>query len=102
MDVISQKSSWHCLVQKKFEKMYDRWSVFWTMIPLSSYERDMSDDLNFVIEQYEGDAIVNLKVEVGTPAYNALVTYTFLNHLPIIPTLHRVKISGEVVRILNP
>lgn len=58
---------------------------------LSSYEHNISDELNNAIRSRHGDAAVNIKLSI-----NAEWGYEIL--LPFIPTVAIASISGEVVR----
>ena len=83
-----------------FSKCYERWSLFWTLIPLSAYERDISDDLNEAIRAAGGDGAVNFQARVTTPKINSLLSATLLSILPLTPSVHRVYVSADIISLM--
>ncbi|HNT51914.1 MAG TPA: hypothetical protein PKH19_00830 [Candidatus Syntrophosphaera sp.] len=82
-----------------FKRDYERWSVFWSFIPLSRLERDISADLNAAISAAGGEAAVNLQVNVGNNNLNRLLSFTLLALMPITPSVHRVSVTADIVRL---
>ena len=82
-----------------FSRNYESWSLGWSLIPLTPLQKDISDDLNAAIREAGGDAAVNLKVSVGIGNLNRLLAFSMLALLPVTPSVHRVRVTADIVRI---
>lgn len=77
-----------------FEISWRNWTLFWTLLPLSGDERDLSRELDAKVEEASGVAIVNLKV---TAKEDPL--WFLLSLVPIYPSSVGVVVRGDVVRL---
>jgi len=76
-----------------FSFVVRRWSLLWTLLPLSSRQVDLSDRLEHEIRAAGGDAIVNLTFRVSE---DPLAWFTLL--LPLLPSRVPVEVEGRIVR----
>lgn len=72
-----------------------RWSILWTIIGFSSYNKDVSAPLNKIIEKYNADAIINFKI---APTSSGLLNF-FGTYIPIIPTYITAEMKGKLVKL---
>lgn len=69
------------------------WAVFWTLIPLSSKIVDLSGELNNLLAQYQGDAVVNLTVMTQGDWW-----WYFTSLMPVIPDYQWIVVEGDIAR----
>jgi hypothetical protein len=79
-----------------FDFSVSKWSLFWTLIPLSG-DPDISDDLNKIIKEKGGDAIINLQVNVSGVAGS--IPNFLASVVPIIPGVVTASITGDVIKV---
>lgn len=79
-----------------FNFSVSKWTLFWTLIPLSG-DPDISNDLNKIIKEKGGDAIINLQVNVSAGAGS--IPNFFASVIPIIPGVVTASITGDVVKV---
>ena len=94
MNTITNKNY---VVVHSFEYSVTKWSTLWGLISLSG-AMDISSDLNNIIKENNGDAIVNLKIGSHLPLYNACNLITIAGPI-IIPSSISVTVSGDVVQL---
>lgn len=70
-------------------------SMFYKALPLDSEEWDITPLINEQLDKYNGEAVINFKVEGETPFF--LLGY-FGALIPFIPNYVSVTIKGEVVK----
>lgn len=75
-----------------------KWSIFWTLIPISS-DVDISEQLNKELQDNNGDAIVNLEVEANTSLNGGPFINLFASIVPIIPSVVSAQVRGEVIKV---
>jgi len=75
-----------------FEFSVSKSTIAWTLIPLSK-DPDISEKLNSIIEEKNGDAIINLQVYT---TQNPLICLGSI--IPIIPTPISATIKGYVIK----
>lgn len=81
-------------VVQHFHLEESHWSCFWGLLPLQRRLHDISDALNQQLEQWQGDAIVNLTVETKPrPGLVALLSW-----IPLTPIVSTAIVEGDVVR----
>ncbi len=81
-----------------FKTSFSRWSVFWTIIPFSAYEKDVSMELDNLIKKHEGNAIVNLTAKPDLHALNLFLQFFIGTFIPVIPSAITIYVEGDVVR----
>lgn len=79
-----------------FEFSVSRWALFWTLIPLSG-NPDISADLNKIIKEKGGDAVINLQINVSGVAGS--IPNFFASIVPIIPGVVTATVTGDVVKV---
>jgi hypothetical protein len=84
-------------VIKEFNFTVSKWYLFWTIIPLSS-DVDISEKLNKIIEENDGDGIVNLQVSTAAEGFGDLFNFPSML-IPILPSFVMAEISGEVIKV---
>jgi len=82
----------------KFEFGISKWSMFWTLIPLTK-DPDVSDKLNSIIKEKGGDAVVNLQIYTGTMQNGAVFVNFFSSVVPLLPGVAFATVSGDVVKV---
>lgn len=78
---------------------YTTCSMLWTIIPLKSRTRDISELVNEEVSKREGEAVVNLRVEAS-----AMVS-SVLSLFGVLPDCNTVRVRGDIVqrvRSLSP
>jgi len=70
-----------------------RWSLFWTLLPLSSRVVDLSDLLEERIRAAGGEAVVDLTLKVFEDPLSVLTLF-----VPVVPSRVSVHVAGDVVR----
>jgi hypothetical protein len=75
----------------EFHADYTACRMFWTLVPIKSGHRDISDDVNQQVAQAHGEAVVNLSVESAATVWNII---TFLG---VLPDCGKVDIRGDIV-----
>ncbi|MDP2207863.1 MAG: hypothetical protein Q8K98_03680 [Bacteroidota bacterium] len=75
-----------------------KWTLFWTIIPLSS-NPDISEKLNAAIKEKNGDAVVNLKVNTSSMLGGAAFVNFFSSPIPVLPGLVVANVSGEIIKV---
>jgi hypothetical protein len=77
------------------------WNLAYGLIPLNQAEEGISNYLNSIVEEYNGDGIINLTLTIEQGASNKI--YSFLMYLPslipIFPSSVRITVTGEVVKL---
>lgn len=84
-----------------FEFKETSWSIFYGLIPLSQ-NGDMSIKLNEIIDQHNGDGIVNLQISIEEGAVNKMYSFLFMylpGIIPVLPSSAGILLSGEVVKL---
>ena len=76
-----------------FRFRLSNWAMFWSLIPLSSKVVDLSGELNGLLAQHQGDAVVNLTVLTQGDWW-----WYFTSILPIIPDYQWIVIEGDIAR----
>lgn len=94
MNIINNKDY---VVVHSFEFSTTKWATLWGLISLSG-SLDISKDLNDIIKDNNGDAIVNLKIGSHLPLYNACNLITIVGPI-IIPSSINISVSGDVVQL---
>jgi len=77
-----------------FSLSLPKWTIFWSLVPLSDPDHDLSKELQSIIERSGGDAIVNLTVETSGNLLSILACL-----IPVIPSSAGVVIEGDVVKM---
>jgi hypothetical protein len=72
-------------------------TIFWTSVDLKSPEHNISEKLTALLDQHDGDAIVNLKVSNND--WNWCINYWGI--IPILPSVVTTYVEGDIVRILQ-
>jgi len=85
-------------VLNHFKLDYSRWSILWTAIPFSPYEKDIATDLDSLVQYYKGDAIVNVTAKPNMHPLSTFLGVFMGSLIPIIPSGVTVRIEGDVVR----
>jgi hypothetical protein len=74
-----------------FHLDYTSCRMLWTIVPLKSGTRDISDDVNEQVPRKNGEAIVNLSVESSATAWNLMTI------IGILPDCSKVRVRGDIV-----
>jgi len=85
------------LLVKHFKRSYSRWNIFWSIISFSSYEKDLSEDLNRIVDKASGRAVVNLQVRSTFHPWTGLLS-PFAFWLPFVPSAHLVVVEGDIIQ----
>lgn len=84
-------------VVQHFRLEESHWSWFWGLVPLQSRRHDISGALNQQLDDWQGDAIVNLMVETQQrPGWVILVSW-----MPLAPIVSTAIVEGDVVRAVE-
>lgn len=75
----------------EFHTDYTACRMLWTLVPIKSAHRDISDDVNQQVAQAHGEAIVNLSVQSAATVWNIM---TFVG---VLPDCGKVGITGDIV-----
>lgn len=75
----------------EFHADYTACRMLWTLVPIKSAHRDISDDVNQQVADAHGEAIVNLSVQSAATVWNII---TFLG---VLPDCGKVDIKGDIV-----
>ena len=75
----------------EFHTDYTACRMLWTLVPIKSAHRDISDDVNQQVAAAHGEAIVNLSVQSAATVWNII---TFLG---VLPDCGKVDITGDIV-----
>ncbi len=81
-----------------FSVTKSNWSMFWTALPLSQREWDLSPELNAKLLQFSGNAVVNLTVRATGSDF---LDWYFASLVPILPSYITVTVEGDVARIAD-
>lgn len=75
----------------EFHTDYTACRMLWTLVPIKSAHRDISDDVNQQVAAAHGEAIVNLSVQSAATVWNIM---TFVG---VLPDCGKVDITGDIV-----
>ncbi|HEY4393432.1 MAG TPA: hypothetical protein VGP64_05200 [Polyangia bacterium] len=75
----------------EFHSDYTACRMFWTLVPVKSAHRDISDEVNQQVAEAHGEAIVNLSVQ------SAATVWSFITFLGVFPDCGKVDITGDIV-----
>ncbi len=100
-DVVMKDRELESIHSFEFKKTF--WNLAYGLIPLTK-EESISDTLNFLVEKYEGDGIINLTISIEQGFISKLSgLFLFVpSYFPIFPSSTKITISGEVVKLKNP
>ena len=76
----------------EFKKRY--WTIFWTLIPLSSTSW-IDAKINQIVAKKRGTGVANLRLETTGCKYNGLF---LVGGLPFIPGCIHTTVRGDIVR----
>ncbi|MDX2168137.1 MAG: hypothetical protein SF182_13770 [Deltaproteobacteria bacterium] len=76
-----------------FTRSERQWNMFWNILPLTPRAHDLSDYFSEQIRLNNGEAITGLTVTAHTT-----ILSNMLGIVPLIPTVVRAEVSGDVVR----
>ncbi len=79
-----------------FRMDYTTCRMLWTLIPIKSAHRDISDEVNEQVARKGGEAIVNLSVESSTPIWGAMTI------VGVLPDCGKVRIRGDIIARAEP
>jgi hypothetical protein len=88
-------------ILEHFNISFTRWSILWTIVGFSSYEKDISIELDKIIAKKKGSAIVNLSVRPNENPLSMIFS-TITTLVPVFPTGHTVYIEGDVIIPKDP
>lgn len=74
-----------------FRLDYTTCRMLWTLIPIKSANRDISDEVNEQIPRKGGEAIINLSVESSSTVWTAMTI------VGVLPDCGKVRIRGDIV-----
>ena len=74
-----------------FRMDYTTCRMLWTLIPLKSAHRDISEEVNEQVARKGGEAIVNLSVESSIPIWGVMTI------VGVLPDCGKVRIRGDIV-----
>ena len=72
------------------------WTMLWMSVPLNNKNWDISTNLNQMLGQTPGDAVVNVTV---TAESCDILDAWLAGLVPVIPSYSRVTVQGDIVRI---
>jgi hypothetical protein len=74
-----------------FHMDYTTCRMLWTLIPIKSAHRDISEEVNEQVARKGGEAIVNLSVESSVTVWGAMTI------VGVLPDCGKVRIRGDIV-----
>lgn len=74
-----------------FRMDYTTCRMLWTLIPIKSAHRDISDEVNEQVARKGGEAIVNLSVESSVTVWGVMTI------VGVLPDCGKVRIRGDIV-----
>lgn len=97
-------SNYKLLSEEDYQKVgnfqfdVSRWTIFWSIIPLSS-NPDISERINRIVKEKGGDAVINLQVTVSGASGGASLINFFSSAIPVLPGVVVATVSGDVVKV---
>jgi hypothetical protein len=79
-----------------FRMEYTACRMLWTLIPIKSGHRDISDEVNEQVARKGGEAVVNLSVESSTTIWGVMTI------VGVLPDCGKVRIKGDIVARAAP
>ena len=87
----------HLLADAELEKVgtfhldYTTCRMLWTIVPLKSGTRDISDDINAQVPSKGGEAVVNFSAESSATVWNVMTM------VGVLPDCSKVRLRGDIV-----